>query len=94
MLIPLTAIRICGPWYLSEGEARPRLRKANLNFGRDKAMKYWEQLETISEKKIMKALNGIELTAEETRTIKWIAGWDDHTIDNIISIIQKAKENA
>ena len=32
----------------------------------------------------------VELTAAEMRTLIWLAGWDEYTIENILSAIRKA----
>lgn len=32
----------------------------------------------------------IELTEAEMRTLIWLAGWDEYTIENVLSAIQKA----
>ena len=47
-----------------------------------------------SEARRITALNEIfgevELTAAEMRTLIWLAGWDEYTIENILSAIRKA----
>lgn len=47
-----------------------------------------------SEARRIAALNEIfgevELTAVEMRTLIWLAGWDEYTIENILSAIRKA----
>ena len=32
----------------------------------------------------------VELTAEERRTLAWLAGWEDGTVANVLSAIRKA----
>ena len=32
----------------------------------------------------------VELTVDEERTLKWLAGWDEYTIENVLSAIRKA----
>ena len=32
----------------------------------------------------------IELTVDEERTLIWLAGWDEYTIENVLSAIRKA----
>ena len=32
----------------------------------------------------------MELTAAEMRTLVWLAGWDEYTIENVLSAIRKA----
>lgn len=42
--------------------------------------------------KILKnALEGIELTEEETRFLKWISGWDRWTVQRFAQIIKKCR---
>lgn len=47
-----------------------------------------------SEARRIAALNEIfgevEVTAAEMRTLIWLAGWDEYTIENILSAIRKA----
>ena len=40
-----------------------------------------------------KALGGIELTEEENRLVKWIAGWDLWTVQQFRQIIKKCRES-
>lgn len=32
----------------------------------------------------------VEVTEDEQRTLIWLAGWDEYTIENILSAIRKA----
>lgn len=32
----------------------------------------------------------VELSTEEMRTMVWLAGWEDSTVENVISAIRKA----
>lgn len=47
-----------------------------------------------SEARRIAALNEIfgdvELAAAEMRTLVWLAGWDEYTIENVLSAIRKA----
>ena len=40
--------------------------------------------------KMNKVLAGVELTKAEERTLIWLAGWDEYTIENVLSAIRKA----
>lgn len=40
--------------------------------------------------KINKVLAGVELTKAEEKTLIWIAGWEESTVDNLLSVIEKA----
>lgn len=39
--------------------------------------------------KMNKVLAGVELTKSEERTLIWLAGWEESTIDNLLSVIEK-----
>lgn len=41
--------------------------------------------------KLRKAVSGVELTQEEERTLMWLSEWEDSSIDNIVSIIEKVR---
>ena len=40
--------------------------------------------------KMNKVLAGVELTKSEERTLIWLAGWEKSTVDNLLSVIEKA----
>ena len=40
--------------------------------------------------KMNKVLAGVELTKAEERTLQWLAGWEESTVDNLLSVIEKA----
>lgn len=42
-------------------------------------------------RKLENATEGIEVTLEERRTPLWLAEWESQAVDNLVSIIQKAK---
>ena len=44
-------------------------------------------------KMLQAALVGINLTEAEQRVIDWLAGWDHFTVDQILSILEKIKED-
>lgn len=41
---------------------------------------------------ILEALDGVELTESEMQTIRWLAGWDLYTAEQISSIINKCRK--
>ena len=42
--------------------------------------------------RILTAMGGnITLTESEMRTVKWLAGWEWQTIENLVSIINKVR---
>ena len=40
---------------------------------------------------LLDALDGVELTATERRTLEWIAGRDDETVNNVTAMITRAR---
>lgn len=40
----------------------------------------------------LRAAAGIDVTESEDRTLRWLAGWDNATIENLVSIFRRAKE--
>lgn len=40
-------------------------------------------------RKMNKALSGVELTKAEEKTLIWLAGWEESTVDNLLSVIEK-----
>ena len=41
-------------------------------------------------KKMNKVLAGVKLTKVEERTLIWLAGWEESTVDHLLSVIEKA----
>ena len=39
--------------------------------------------------KMNKVLAGVELTKSEERTLIWLAGWEESTVDHLLSVIEK-----
>ena len=39
--------------------------------------------------KMNKVLAGVELTKAEERTMIWLAGWEESTVDHLLSVIEK-----
>lgn len=52
-------------------------------------MKKWEQDNL---KKLQMAIDNIELTKTEEKTLNWLAGWDNITVENICSIFKKIQQ--
>lgn len=40
--------------------------------------------------KMNEVLEGVELTKAEERTLIWLAGWEESTVNNLLSVIEKA----
>lgn len=40
--------------------------------------------------KMNKVLVDVELTKAEEKTLIWLAGWKERTVDNLLSVIEKA----
>ena len=47
------------------------------------------EMESIQIQKMNKVLAGVELTKAEERTLIWLAGWEESTVDNLLSVIEK-----
>ena len=41
--------------------------------------------------RLQTATTGMVLTNEERRILNWLARWDEFTVDNVVSIINKAR---
>ena len=39
--------------------------------------------------KMNEVLAGVELTKAEERTLLWLAGWEESTVDHLLSVIEK-----
>ena len=39
--------------------------------------------------KMNKVLAGVQLTKVEERTLIWLAGWEESTVDHLLSVIEK-----
>ena len=39
--------------------------------------------------KILKFLRGVDLSQEEIRTLIWLAGWEESTVDALLSVMDK-----
>ena len=50
-------------------------------------------IEEQNRQKLREATKDIELSADEERTLNWLAGWDAYTIDNVVSVISKARRS-
>lgn len=44
-------------------------------------------------KKALETINDIELTEEEQKSFDWLLTWENSTVENICSIIEKIKES-
>ena len=47
------------------------------------------EMESRQIQKINKALAGVELTKAEEKTLIWLAGWEESTVDHLLSVIEK-----
>ena len=52
--------------------------------------KYFYETEAQRIAALNEIFGDVELTAAEMRTLIWLAGWDEYTIENILSAIRKA----
>lgn len=49
-------------------------------------------MENIFLQNLLEALEGIDLTDDEQKIIKWLAGWDLYTVANIVTIVEKCRK--
>ena len=52
--------------------------------------KYFYESETRRIATLNEIFGEVEVTEDEQRTLIWLAGWDEYTIENILSVIRKA----
>lgn len=52
--------------------------------------KYFYESEARRIAELNETFGDIELTEAEMRTLIWLAGWDEYTIENVLSAIRKA----
>lgn len=53
-----------------------------------------EQLDTRNTARMERATSGLDLTGAEEQSLKWLCGWEPSTVENIASVIEKARESA
>ena len=51
---------------------------------------FFYEMEGRQIQKMNKVLEGVELTKADERTLIWLAGWGESTVDNLLSVIKKA----
>ena len=51
---------------------------------------FFYEMEGRQIQKMNKVLEGVELTKADERTLIWLAGWEESTVDNLLSVIKKA----
>ena len=51
---------------------------------------FFYEMEGRQLQKMNKVLAGVELTKAEERTLIWLAGWEESTVDHLLSVIEKA----
>ena len=52
--------------------------------------KYFYETEAQRIAALNEIFGDVELTAAKMRTLIWLAGWDEYTIENVLSAIRKA----
>ena len=50
---------------------------------------FFYEMEGRQIQKMNKVLAGVELTKAEERTLMWLAGWEESTVDHLLSVIEK-----
>lgn len=53
-----------------------------------------EQLDTKNTSRMERATSGLALTDAEGQSLKWLCGWEPSTVENIASVIEKARGSA
>ena len=53
-----------------------------------------EQLDTKNTARMERATSGLALTDAEGQSLKWLCGWEPSTVENIASVIEKARGSA
>lgn len=48
------------------------------------------EMEGMQIQKMNKVLAGVQLTKVEERTLIWLAGWEESTVDHLLLVIEKA----
>ncbi|WP_448864639.1 hypothetical protein [Clostridium sp.] len=61
-----------------------------LEWGTRNVNRYFYEREARRIAALNEIFGDIELTAAEMRTLIWLAGWDEYTIENVLSAIRKA----
>ena len=51
---------------------------------------FYLEMEGRQIQKMNKVLADVELTKAEEKTLIWLAGWEESTVDNLLSVIEKA----
>ena len=51
---------------------------------------FFYEMEGRQIQKMNKVLADVELTKAEERTLIWLAGWEESTVDHLLSVIEKA----
>ena len=52
--------------------------------------KYFYESETRRIATLNEIFGEVEVTEDEQRTLIWLAGWEESTVDNLLSVIEKA----
>ena len=50
---------------------------------------FFYEMECRQIQKMNKVLAGVELTKAEEKTLIWLAGWEESTVDHLLSVIEK-----
>ena len=50
---------------------------------------FFYEMEGRQLQKMNKVLAGVKLTKAEERTLIWLAGWEESTVDHLLSVIEK-----
>ena len=59
-------------------------------WGTQNVNKYFYESEARRIADLNEIFGEVELTEDEQRILIWLAGWDEYTIENVLSVIRKA----
>ena len=65
-----------------------------LEWGTRNVNKYFYESEARRIAELNEIFGDIELTEAEMRMLIWLAGWDEYTVENVLSAIRKAMAEA
>ena len=64
--------------------------KSNISERQKSAFLKYRHMEGRQIQKMNKVLARVELTKAEEKTLIWLAGWEESTVDHLLSVIEKA----
>jgi hypothetical protein len=59
--------------------------------GREKVSPEYDRRYRAARDRLFRVLDDLDLTESELRTFEWLLGWENHTIENIATALEKAR---